>query len=61
MTHIIHPELTSSSKSQTFKNPRWWTAAILKNVKCDSRNCKTAKIKIIAQLSSQNTCAGFYI
>jgi len=35
MTHISPPELTSCSKHQIFKNPRWRTAAILKIVKCD--------------------------
>jgi len=29
------PELTSGSKNQTFKNPKWRTAAILNIVRCD--------------------------
>jgi len=33
--HISLAELISCSKNQTFKNPRWRTAANLKNVKCD--------------------------
>jgi len=35
MAHINPLEVISWSKNQTFKNPRWWTAAILKIVKCD--------------------------
>jgi len=37
MTHISSPELTSWQlfKNQMFKNPRWWTAAISKIVKCN--------------------------
>jgi len=35
MAHISPPKLTSWSKYQTFKNPRWWTATIVKIVKCD--------------------------
>jgi len=35
MAHITHPKPTSWSKCQTFKNPRWWMAAILKNIECD--------------------------
>jgi len=35
MTRISSPELTGCSKNQMFKNPRWWTAAILKIVKCN--------------------------
>jgi len=34
MAHISPPELTNCSKNQTFKNPRCWTADILKIVKC---------------------------
>jgi len=35
MAHISRPELTRCSKIQTFKNPGWRTAAILKIVQCD--------------------------
>jgi len=35
MTYISLPELISWSKNETFKHPRWQTASILKNVKCD--------------------------
>jgi len=35
MIHISPPELNRCLKNQTFKNPRWRTAAILKNFKCD--------------------------
>ena len=35
LTHIGPPNPKHCSKNQIFKNPRWWTAAILKNVKCN--------------------------
>ena len=35
IAYISPPKLTSWSKYQTFKNPLWRTAAILKIVKCD--------------------------
>jgi len=41
MTPISPPELTSCSKNQTFKNPRWQMATNLTIVKCDisATNC----------------------
>jgi len=36
MTHISPPELTICSQIQVLKNPIWWTADILKHVKCNS-------------------------
>jgi len=44
MTHISRPELTSCSENQTFKNLRWWMAAILKFVKCDMQATDFGKI-----------------
>jgi len=35
LTHIGPPNPKECSKNKFSKNPIWWTAAILKNVKCD--------------------------
>ena len=52
MTHISPPEITSCSQNQTFKNPRWRTADILKIVKYDISETVQKNLKIEFRLSS---------
>ena len=35
MTHISYPEHNNCSKSQIYKNSRWWTLAFKNNDKCN--------------------------